>query len=120
MKKQLETNTVLYCKMMAHERWTAYFKIWSTIKFFSKSLKVAKFYFSIIFHDTNVEQIFSLMQPQWSKEREFLESVASILTVVYNVHDVTCSQFYDMAKNDSTLLTKVKGTSKYPWAKFNK
>ena len=57
-----------------------------------------------------------------SKEREnfLFESVASILTVVYNFNNVTCSQFCDMAKNGSTLLTKVKGTSKYPRAKFNK
>ena len=56
------------------------------------------------------------MQSQWSKEREnfLFESVASILTVMYNFNDVTGSQFYDMAKNDSTLLTKVKEISKYP------
>ena len=122
MEKQLETNTVLYRKMMAHERWTAYFKTCSTIELlFSELSKVADF-FSIISHNANAERIFPLMQPQWSKEKEnfLFKCVASILTVVYNFNDVTCSQFYHMARNDSTLLTKVKGTSNYPWAKFNK
>ena len=30
MENQLETNTVMYGKMMAHERWTIYFKMSST------------------------------------------------------------------------------------------
>ena len=100
MEKQLETSTLLYRKMMAHERWTTCFKTCSTIELFSELLKAAHVYFSMIFHNANVERIFSLMQPQWSKEREnfLFESVASILSVVYNFNDVTCSQFYDMAK----------------------
>ena len=57
-----------------------------------------------------------------SKKREnfLFESIASISKVVYNFNDVTCSQFYGMTKNDSTLLAKVKRRSKYPWAKSNK
>ena len=74
MEKQLETNTVLYRKMMAHERWTAYFKTCNTIDFFSELLEVGQFHFSIISHNANVERIFSLMQPQWSKERIFYSS----------------------------------------------
>jgi len=46
-------------------------------------------------------------------------SVASILKLVYNFNDVTCNQFYDIVKADSTLpvLKKVKETAKYSWAK---
>ena len=43
MKKQLETNALLYCKMMAHERWTEYFKTCTTIEFFSKLEKLHSF-----------------------------------------------------------------------------
>ena len=59
------------------------------------------------------------MQPQWSKERErfLFDSVASILKLVYNFNAVTCNQFYDIVKADSTLLKKVKETAKYSWAK---
>ena len=62
---------------------------------------------------------FSLMQPQWSKERKqfVLDSVASILKLVYNFNDFTCNQFYDIVKADSTLLKKVEETAKYSWAK---
>ena len=105
--------------MMAHERWTEYFKTCTTIEFFSELLKVAQFYFSITAHNVNVERIFLMMQPQWSKEREnfLVESVESILTPVYNFSHVKCNQFYDIVKSDPTILKKVKGTAKYYWAK---
>ena len=105
--------------MMAHERWAAYFNTCSTTELFSELLKIAQFYFSIIAHNANVEHIFSLLQPQWSKEREqfLFDSVASILKLVYNFNDVTCNQFYDIVKADSTLLKKVQETAKYLWAK---
>ena len=64
VEKQLETNALLYRKMMAHERWTEYFKTCTTIEFFSELLKVAQLYFSITAHNANVERIFSMMQPQ--------------------------------------------------------
>ena len=106
--------------MMAHEKWAAYFNTCSTstIELFSKLLKIAQFYFSIIAHNADVERIFSLMQPQWSKERERLlfDSVASILKLVYNFNDVTCNQFYDNVKADFTLK-KVKKTAIYSWVK---
>ena len=86
---------------------------------FSELLKIAQFYFSIIVIALNVKRIFSLMQPQWSKERErfLFGSFASILRLVYNFNDVTRNQFYDIVKADSTLLKKVKETAKYSWAK---
>ena len=70
IETQLGTNALPYRKMSAHERWTAYFNTCSTIELFNEQLKIAQFYFSIITHNANVEHIFSLMQPQWSKERE--------------------------------------------------
>ena len=59
------------------------------------------------------------MQLQRSKESErfLFDSLASILKLVYNFNDVTCNQFYDIVKADSTLLKKVKETAKYSWAK---
>ena len=120
VEKQLETNALLYRKMMVHERWTEYFKTCTTIEFFSELLKVAQFYFSITAHNANVERIFSMMQPQWSKEREnfLVESVESILTLVYNFSHVKCKKFYDIVKSDPTILKKVKGIVKYSWAKL--
>ena len=58
MKNQLETNSEMYLKMMALERWTLYFKTCNTFEFFSELLKIAQFYFSLIAHNANVEQIF--------------------------------------------------------------
>ena len=97
IETQLGTNALPYRKMMKYERWAAYFSTCSTIELFNELLKIAQFYFSIIAYNANIEHIFSLMQPQWSKERErfFFNSVASILKLVYNFNDVTCNQFYD-------------------------
>ena len=119
IETHLGTNALAYRKMMAHERWAAYFNTCSTIELFSELLKIAQFYFSIIVHNANVECIFSLMQPQWSKERErfLFDSVASILKLVCNFNDITSNQYYDIIEADSTLLKKVKETAKYLWAK---
>ena len=119
IETQLGTNALPYHKMMMHERWAAYFDMCSTIELFSELLKIAQFYFKSIAHNANVECIFFLMQPQWSKERErfLFDSVASILKLVCNFKDVMCNQFYDIVKADSTLLKKVKEIAKYSWAK---
>ena len=47
----------------------------------------------------------------------FFYSVASIFKLVYNFNDVTCNQFYDIVKADSTLLKKVKDAAIYSCAK---
>ena len=49
VEKQLETNALLYRKMMGHERWTEYFKTCTTSEFFSKLLKVAQFISALLF-----------------------------------------------------------------------
>ena len=41
----LGTNALPYRKMMAHERWAAYFNMCSTIALFSELLQIAQFYF---------------------------------------------------------------------------
>ena len=66
-------------------------------------------------HNANVERIFSLMQPQWSKERDIVlvSSVEKILVVQYNFADLSCRQFYDFVKDDTQLLKKIKSTEKY-------
>ena len=73
-------------------------------------------------HNANVERIFSLMQPQWCKEKDSLlvESVSNILMVVYNSNHALCEQFYDHVKADPSLLKKVKGAAKYSWDESDK
>jgi hypothetical protein len=102
-------------KLLAHERWTKYFESCKTLEYFTELLKIAQFYFSIMSHNANVERIFSLMQSQWSKDRDNLlvNSVNAILTVQYNYNHLSCREFYDMIKNDATCLKKVKSSAKY-------
>jgi len=122
VQRRHETDATAFSKMVAHEKWTEYFQHCRTEEMFSELLKIAQFYFSIMAHNANVERIFSLMQPQWCKERDSLlvGSVSSILTVVYNFNDISCKQFHDLVKNDHSLLAKVKGTAKYSWAESEK
>ena len=58
---------------------------------------------------------FSLDAATMVKKREsfLFELVASILTLAYNFNEVACSQFYDIAKVNSSILRKAKGTAKY-------
>ena len=48
VEKQLQSNSVSFCKLMAHERWTEYFKSCSTSDFNSELIKIAQYYFSIL------------------------------------------------------------------------
>jgi len=49
VQKEHETNAI-YCKMMGHERSVKYFATFNATECFSKLLKIAQFYFSIIAH----------------------------------------------------------------------
>ena len=114
---RLETDEVVFFEMKAHEKWTEDFKHCRTIEFYSEVLKIAQF-FCIIAHNANVERMFSMIQTQWCKVRDSLlaESICNILKVMYNSNHISCKQFYDDVKVDSSLLKKVKGTAKYSWA----
>ena len=102
---RLETDEVAFSEMKAHEKWTEYFKHCRTIEFYSELLKIAQFFFCTMAHNANEERIFSMMQTPWCKERDSLlaESVCNILKVMYNSNHISCKQFYNDVKADSSL-----------------
>lgn len=63
--------------LQLHQRWTKYFEKGKSIACYSELLKIAKFVFALPSHNAKVERIFSLMQRQWTKERNQL-SVESL------------------------------------------
>jgi hypothetical protein len=101
--------------MKLHEQWTIYFKSVKNIECFSELLKICEFYFSISAHNANVERVFSLVNAQWSKERNRLsvQSVKSLILTQYNFKNMTCEDFYNYVFKKQELLCKMGGTAKY-------
>ncbi|XP_060865471.1 cyclin-dependent kinase 9-like [Metopolophium dirhodum] len=86
----------------------------------SELLKIAQYVFAIPAHNANVERVFSLMEIQWTDERNRLQldTVESIIMCKYN-YKKTCSEFYEYVKTQPSLLTSVKSSKKYEWYKEN-
>jgi len=57
--------------MMEHERWEKYFATCNTIECFSKLIKIAQFYFSIVAHYANVERFFPWCSHTPKKKKNF-------------------------------------------------
>lgn len=70
--------------------------------------------FAIPAHYANVERIFSLMEIQWTNERNCLrlETVESILICKYN-YKKTYSEMYYYVKTQPSLPSSVKSSTKY-------
>ena len=59
------------------------------------------------------------MDVQRTNERDNLcvESVKSMLQVLYNFESMSCQEFYGFIKSNKKLLKKVSSSDKYPWLK---
>ena len=83
----------------------------------SELLKVAEFFFSIPAHNATVERIFSLINIQWSDERNklYLKTVRHIVTVQFNLKHFTRKEFYNhlLLPENLPLLRKVGSNEKY-------
>jgi hypothetical protein len=80
----------------------------------SEFLKTAEFFFCIPGHNDNVERIFSLMNAQWTDERNrfTIEAVSGILFLQYNLRDYSCFQCYKYLLGQPTLLREMKSSNK--------
>ncbi len=58
--------------LQVHQKWTKYFEKAKSIACYSELLKISQFVFALSSHNANVERVFSLMQIQWTKERNQL------------------------------------------------
>lgn len=104
-------------KLPAHKKWTKYFEKSKNIECHAELLRIAQFFFAVASHNANVELVFSLMQSQWTKERNRLsvDTIKGILDVQYNFRDTSCSEFFTFLKSNKALLTKIRSTEKYAW-----
>lgn len=116
---RLSDNKDEWHKHPSQMKWKHFFQNSLSTEQTTELLKIAQFYFSIPGHNANVERIFSLMNCQWTDERNrlLISSVRSILLVQYNFKHVNCSEFYDYVKSNSKLLAGISSSLKYDWAK---
>lgn len=113
--KSKSDNDETYYDLKLHEQWTIYFKSAKNIECFSELLKICEFYFCISAHNANVERVFSLINTQWSKERNRLsvQSVKSVILTQYNFKNMTCEDFHNYLLKNQELLVKIGSSAKY-------
>ena len=64
---------------------------------YSEILKIVEFFFSIPGHNANCERIFSLVNSQWTDERNRLlvKTVQDLVSIKFNFNELNCKQFYE-------------------------
>lgn len=105
--------------MLSHEKWTKFFLSCKVSDLYSELLPIVQFFYSIMAHNANCERVFSMMNVQWTKERDNLsvDSVQGILMVLYNFSDMTCKQFHTFISKNKSLLKKISSNEKYKYKK---
>lgn len=98
------------------EKWTLIFSKMETefLEQYIDIFKICEYLFSIPAHNANVERIFSLMDIQWSDERNRLlpETVEAILKCIVNF-DFSCTEMFDYIIKHKQLLMEAKSSRKY-------
>lgn len=109
-KQNLEDETSL------DQRWCNFFKANTNPDLHSELLKICQFFFAIPGHNGSVERVFSLVNTQWTKERNRLlpTTVRGILLTKWNLRHLECDAFYKyMMADTSGLLNKISSSEKY-------
>jgi hypothetical protein len=101
------------------KKWLQYFKTILVPDKYSEFLKMIQYMFAIPGHNATVERIFSLIEAQWTDERNRLkvENIKYITMVKFNFNFNDCTEFYNCFKNNFELLKKVSNNDKYEYKK---
>lgn len=96
------------------EKWTFFLRQCKCADQYSQLLHLCEFIFSVPGHNANVERIFSLMNVQWTDERNRLHvaTVEAIMKCVFN-YKLSCTEFYDYVIQRQDLLTQSLKSDKY-------
>lgn len=110
----MQRNPEEWKSKLCHERW---YSVLQQIKFeeqFSELLILCQYMFSIPAHNANVERVFSLMNVQWTKERNKLDvtTAEAMLQCKWNI-DCQCKEFYKQVLQNKDLLRRAKSSVKY-------
>jgi len=98
-----------------HEKWVSFFKTYTRPEQHSEFLKICQYVFAIPAHNGNTERIFSLMNIQWTDDRNKMgvETLSAILQVLYNFK-MDCSSFYNFILDKKEVLASAGTSAKYP------
>ena len=68
-------------------------------------------------YNANVERMFTVMQSQWTKERNkmTIETMKGYLTLQYNFKSMSCGEFYVFLKSNKSWLKKIRCSDKNDW-----
>jgi hypothetical protein len=93
------------------KQWAKFLKKCPNPELTLELLLICHFYFAIPSHNANVERVFSLINSQWTKERNRrrLESVKRLIFVKFNSRHLSCGDFHKYIVSDkgSSLLKKL-------------
>lgn len=79
----------------------------------SEILRIAQYFFTIPSHNANCERVFSLVNVQWSDERNNFEFENLKNLVQYNFRKYDCQQFHSFLKTNPAVLRKIGSADKY-------
>jgi hypothetical protein len=106
-----------FTRAPSHTKWVHYFK---SLEFQDRSthselLKMCQYFFSIPAHNANVERVFSLINSQWTDERNRLkvETVKAIIVTQYNFKNISCQEFYESLLKEKAVLRQISPAEKY-------
>ena len=101
----------VFRKEKAENKWMI---IFSTNDSFLLLYKLISIVFSMLVSIAFVERVFSLVSPQWTKERNSLseQTVKSILQVKVNL-EVSCGEVQQIVSKNKELLEQILSSTKY-------
>ena len=102
-------------RKLCSEKWVYILQQCEYMEQYSELLRLCEFIFCIPAHNANVERIFSLMNIQWSEERNRMElpTFESILQCLTN-YKITCTEFYNYVnQNKKDLFPDARSSMKY-------
>ncbi|XP_055913202.1 uncharacterized protein LOC129946862 [Eupeodes corollae] len=110
-----EIKNINFINAPIHEKWVNYFEKMCNLELYSELLMIAQFVFAIPAHNANVERIFSLINSQWTEERNRLkiENVKAILFCKHNFKNMSCTEFYNYILQNPETLNKIRSNDKY-------
>ena len=103
-----------WSRKLCHERWCSVLNHNKFKEQFSELLTLCQYLFSIPGHNGNVERVFSLMNAQWSNERNKLDvsTIEALLQCKFNF-DGSCKEFHSYILKDKILLKEASSSAKY-------
>ncbi len=115
LKEFVEKHSKQLLEKSSAEKWVMFFEDKQHKTCYSELLKICQFFFALGGQNANVERVFSMIETQWTKDRNRLEvsTINAIATVSYNYKNVSCLEFYKKIKDNSELLKKIAGSEKY-------